>query len=387
MKRPLYLLVAVSVFVQLLPTSAASAEDVTSILSALSGHANDIERIKRALTRITTHLGLDEEHVFPESSTATANHLDVPIRKLEDMQGVGPGNNTRISTNYVKTSNAYIANDLHVAGDVYISGQFVYSGFAIPVENMFPAPSPAPTFFSCSTEGIYASFELSMESKCPLVHYDMSTMEGGQIKDLIGSNNLVIQGSPTSDAVGAVGTTYQMSTSSDYFWSVSAYPSALTGTYPKSLALWAYISSPGVGDGDNCNVLGSFGSSSGCAGNAFGIYCAASDRSLNLVGCSMDLGVSVAASGNPDLCSLNTWHHYIISFDGSVAYIYFDGALVASGALGLNTQTYMDKIGIGIDTWHRGTEHHLSTGRVDEVKLYNYVLSVSEAAQLYALRS
>jgi hypothetical protein len=252
------------------------------------------------------------------------------------------------------------------------------------------SPTLAPTVTPpCSSIGRYASFEV--DTKCPLVHYDMSTLIDGQIKDLIGTNDLVTYGFPTSGASGAVGMTFLMNSPGDYFMSTAAYPSALTGANPKSLALWANIASPGTGDGDAINVLGSFGSSDGCAGNAFGMYCytaCSSDGcgSLNLVGCSLDLGVTAAESGRADLCAIGEWHHYVIAFDGSTGFIYFDGELLKSGAMALSTMAFMDKIGVGIETWHRATEHHLSHGRVDEVKLYDYKLGVAEVAALFAVR-
>jgi hypothetical protein len=218
----------------------------------------------------------------------------------------------------------------------------------------------------------------------------METLAGAQVKDLIGGHNLNVVGTPEAGVAGAVGLTYQIKSAGDYFLSASGdFPTVLELANPKSLAAWVYITSAG-GDGDGAMPFASFGRASGsCSSSAVGMDCNVNNGNFQMITCGNDM--SVSASTVDGMCGVGAWHHYVIAlgeeFGGcNSAYQYFDGQLVQSGSLcGVITQNTMG-IGVGVDTWHSATQHYLSDGRVDEMRMYDYALTTAEAAELFALK-
>ncbi|MEC8425461.1 MAG: SUMF1/EgtB/PvdO family nonheme iron enzyme, partial [Myxococcota bacterium] len=90
------------------------------------------------------------------------------------------------------------------------------------------------------TEGRYAGFETG--DACPVAYWDMETLtSAGDIADLIGDVDLVVHGSPAAGVAGVDGTTYAMTSCSDYFLSDNGYPMALRGATEKSISAWAYL--------------------------------------------------------------------------------------------------------------------------------------------------
>ena len=84
------------------------------------------------------------------------------------------------------------------------------------------------------------------------------------------------------------------------------------------------------------------------------------------------------------LPSNNAWHHIVATQTGTTAKLYVDGVLVKTGAvtaIGNSTYSY-NTIEIG-----RYNNAYYFTGSLDEVMVYNRVLSASEINQLYVLSS
>jgi len=395
------------------PALASMVSSLSRLESQVGSTNTDLALLRRDLDRVLTHLGMRGGDSDDASSSA-AHKADATSRTddamfpahRQDHRGLSGDdaatsmeNVTRIDKLSVATSTARVAKNLHVSGNVYVHGSIVYQEMILPVPTTprptpsptlqpTPSPSPGPTETPCSPTGVYAPFETG--TKCPLVHFDMETLDGAQVKDLIGGHNLNVVGSPEAGVSGAVGLTYQIKSAGDYFLSAAGdFPTTLEFANPKSLAAWVYITSAG-GDGDGAMPFASFGrDSSDCLNSAVGMDCNVNTGNFQLITCGNDMTVS--ASTVSGMCGVGAWHHYAIAFGEESggcngAYMFFDGQLVKSGSLcGVDTERNMG-IGVGVDTWHSATHHHLSNGRVDEVRMYDYALTTAEAAELFGLK-
>ncbi|MEZ4721143.1 MAG: LamG-like jellyroll fold domain-containing protein [Flavobacteriales bacterium] len=79
--------------------------------------------------------------------------------------------------------------------------------------------------------------------------------------------------------------------------------------------------------------------------------------------------------------SANTWYHIVLVRDGSSVYYYLDGHLVASAASNSSSSTAIqNNMVIGVV---RNLNNRFLNGKVDELRVYNRVLSECEVRQLY----
>lgn len=135
------------------------------------------------------------------------------------------------------------------------------------------------------------------------------------------------------------------------------------GSGPKTLMAWAKLSSYV----DGVQVIASYGSGPN-ATFFISVY--------RLTGQS--------GGYNNDLfggtVTLNTWFHICNVYDGTTAYLYFNGALMTSGAKPWNvtSTTYDGKIGAQIEP------QQYFNGNISQVQLYNRALSPQEIQQNYA---
>lgn len=73
-----------------------------------------------------------------------------------------------------------------------------------------------------------------------------------------------------------------------------------------------------------------------------------------------------------------TWHHLLATVDSSNnAKVYVDGALKNQGSLTLSSYTYS-----GTNIGRTQYPEYLS-GNIDDVRLYNYVMSAEQVKQVY----
>jgi len=83
----------------------------------------------------------------------------------------------------------------------------------------------------------------------------------------------------------------------------------------------------------------------------------------------------------PDTNPVNSWVHYVCTYDGTTAKIYKNGIFFSSGVKAFNTVNNSNLFKIGL------TEGGLSNyfnGAIDDLKIYNYALSDSEVANLHS---
>jgi sugar lactone lactonase YvrE len=104
----------------------------------------------------------------------------------------------------------------------------------------------------------------------------------------------------------------------------------------------------------------------------------------NAFGCSITDGSTMVLGYNNNYTTLSTnnlatWDHYVCVYDGTDAKVYKNGILLGSQAMVWNTINNSDvfRIGIGV-----GGEFWLN-GALDDLKIYNYVLSDAEISSLH----
>jgi hypothetical protein len=89
-------------------------------------------------------------------------------------------------------------------------------------------------------------------------------------------------------------------------------------------------------------------------------------------------GTKIIDSGT--VPSLNTWHQYVYSYDGTTHRIYLDGAQIDSSTGVANTGT-PNSVSIG----KSAVSGRPFTGLIDDVRIYNRTLSPDEIKRLYSM--
>lgn len=93
----------------------------------------------------------------------------------------------------------------------------------------------------------------------------------------------------------------------------------------------------------------------------------------------LNFGGSAGINSNSAL-SANRWYHVVAVDAGGTGYIYINGVLDSSG--GVSVSSSSDSVMIGVD--YLPSARYFK-GSIDEVRIYNRVLSADEISQLYAL--
>lgn len=83
-----------------------------------------------------------------------------------------------------------------------------------------------------------------------------------------------------------------------------------------------------------------------------------------------------AGVGTTNTITDDAWHHYVMVSSGTNQYLYVDGVYNNSGSRSVNAATAVAVIG-------QCESQGYFTGSIDDVRIYNRVLSASEAMQLY----
>lgn len=140
------------------------------------------------------------------------------------------------------------------------------------------------------------------------------------------------------------------------------------GNAPRTVSVWVKVNAHNSAFPFH-NTIFSYGAFSNS--NAFG--CSITDGSTMALGYNDNY---VALSTN----NLSTWDHYVCAYDGTNAKVYKNGTLLGSQAKVWNTINNSDvfRIGIGVggEFWFNGA--------IDDLKIYNYVLTDTEISNLYS---
>ncbi|WP_298392921.1 LamG-like jellyroll fold domain-containing protein [Flavobacterium sp.] len=79
--------------------------------------------------------------------------------------------------------------------------------------------------------------------------------------------------------------------------------------------------------------------------------------------------------------SLNTWIHYVFTYDGTVSKIYKNGALLGTNTIAFNTLNNGNLFRLGL-TESGGVNYF--NGTVDDLKIYNYAISDADVTSLFS---
>jgi hypothetical protein len=180
--------------------------------------------------------------------------------------------------------------------------------------------------------------------------------------------------SPITGFTGVADGALNFSGSDQYVQLASTTATSLNTNF--SISVWVYPSS----STPCCQGIISKGETYGSA--------AQFRLSLNYPGSSSDLTLSIGngstdVSGNSSHFSmpLNTWHHVVVTTDANNMYFYVDGVSV-----GTTSRASIGSTFTGDNSFYIGTEgpnQFYFYGGIDEVRMYNRVLTLPEVLQLY----
>ncbi|HYE32908.1 MAG TPA: LamG domain-containing protein [Methylomirabilota bacterium] len=196
-----------------------------------------------------------------------------------------------------------------------------------------------------------------------LLHYPFN---GGARNVARDANHLTVNGPPlTADRFGAANSAYLFGGSGYLFGSDEGLP---TGNQPRTLSYWYRP--------DRLNtteVHFSYG-----AHSREGIFYPVlfADRPGDRI------GVGYAGGGESIFWQgfvLSNWHHVVITYDGTQASLYVDGAIAGSGPRNYETALTGRSLYIGAF----GGDGHLVWGSLDDYRFYNRALTQAEVKALY----
>jgi hypothetical protein len=117
---------------------------------------------------------------------------------------------------------------------------------------------------------------------------------------------------------------------------------------------------------------------------------------INRIEMTLDSGTTYAQYYTTTGVSLNQWHHVIVVYDASLSTIgdrfsfYINGSLVGKAAISAQipaTITYATKLTIGAIQDQNGSEYAFWNGKIDEVAIWNRVLTSCDAVGIYQASS
>lgn len=215
-------------------------------------------------------------------------------------------------------------------------------------------------------------YQALIMSDSPIDYYRMGELEGTKADDFSGNNYVgAIVGGVTLGATGPhphdanKAMTFNGSTG-EITATITTLP---TGSAAWSLEAWANLSSI---SGSHINTIVSIGTWNVNNESAFICVDTAGKAQIGTFGGNHSSTTSIATGG---------WHHFVGAYDGANMYLYVDGVLV----LGPVAQT-MALTGTSCAIASRpGTIGNQLTGSIDEVAIYNYMLTANQVANHYAI--
>lgn len=149
-----------------------------------------------------------------------------------------------------------------------------------------------------------------------------------------------------------------------------------------SISIWVNIdaiSTSGWGFGYNPIILATNPNTPNAYMEGYALYARMSDRKL--------LGITTTPPSNEkyfvtnNSVVLNEWHHYVLTYDDNTLQLYIDGVLVATKAKNFVSTFSNESVRVGSTlNWNY---NRALDGSVDDLRIYNRVLSAAEIKQLH----
>ncbi len=179
-------------------------------------------------------------------------------------------------------------------------------------------------------------------------------------------NNGTLVGPPTS-VPGKRGNALYFNGSTQYVktTSTTGFP---TGSSARAISFWVKQTARPAAFA----IIVGYGA--GASNQMFGAY---TDPSGVLWGWHYGAGSDLSTGTT---LSLNTWYCVVIEYDGSDTIIYINGTLVVSAPKTVNTGSGACNFVIGYDCQD---SNYSFTGSIDEVRVFNRLLTAQEIADLY----
>lgn len=199
---------------------------------------------------------------------------------------------------------------------------------------------------------------------------DNRDTDNGMVWDRSGNDfHGTIEGNTRTGEDGVVGDAFDFEGGGNYV-ETDIQPSdvGIDGNAPKTVAAWARIT-----DFGNNGGLWEIGTEED-----------SEEFSLRVNGEPYKFRAQLWSSGDFDFShdARDTWAHYVLLHDGGVTKVYIDGELIESQEQTINTT---DGKPFRIARWN--SDDRTIEGRMDDVRLYNRVLSEDEIRMLYYMRN
>lgn len=200
--------------------------------------------------------------------------------------------------------------------------------------------------------------------------FDGKDISGATVYDRSSSgNNGTITGA--TKTIGKIGQALNFDGDADYIDSTDTNFSS--GTNPLTMAMW--FKTKKSFSSVSYDIAFRYGNDSSTQMAIIGFGTNDGDGLTNAIICSQ-WGDSLGTSNLND----GKWHQVTCSYDGSLWYLYVDGAFINSKAMTTN----ITKVGTSrIGTNNLGSQYW--DGQIDDVRVYNRALSAKEAKQLYLM--
>lgn len=159
--------------------------------------------------------------------------------------------------------------------------------------------------------------------------------------------------------------------------------SFVQNTHIFSVALWLKIDVPSANAAQVC-----LGNSIVNANKGFAIYFEnrSSQGSPKSIRCPVYNGSTQTVNGKSsnDAVTDTGWHHVVVTMDGSDMDFYVDGVFDGGSGSGTASSTGDSSLTLNIGRSNYSSSTSLFDGKLDDVRIYNRVLTADEVAAIYA---
>lgn len=308
--------------------------------------------------------------------------------------GTLDGSNVRLYVNAAQIAQGAFTGSLSaISQDLYIGNR----GGLVSGESFFDGPIDEVRFYNRAlsvgeiarlynqTQGRFNSSQTPNSMDRGLVGhwtFDGPDISGTRAKDRSGlGDHGTLTNSPTKVA-GKVGQGLSFDGVND---TVTVSAVDLSGTNKVSVSFWLYKTyfKSSVGGETELELTTNFNSFT----TGFGLFinpgggCASKNIGITLKG---DVGLNIACYTSP---SANMWHHYVAIYDKSQGTnevdLYIDGVFQSATARPLTNNNTNNFGSEPFYMMSRGNASEWNPGQVDDVRIYNRVLSAGEIQKLY----